>query len=252
MSAPLGFARAVVFDLDGTLVDSLDDIVGHLNAALVDAGVVARTRDEVRGWVGGGAEQLVARAVIDPAVVPDVLARFRTHYRASPHGRTRIYDGLGEALDRLARDGRVFAVLSNKPHDLVVEIADRLLARWRFGAVVGERAGHPRKPDPRVVLAMLGELGVAPERSAFVGDSAIDVATARAAGMPSVAVSWGLRDCETISFPYRRGRRPRRRSRSTEAANPKGSQPLSDARALAAVAPDYTVTTPVELAALFE
>jgi len=198
MSAPLGSIRAIVFDLDGTLVDSLDDITGHLNSALVEAGFPARSRDEVRGWVGHGAGQLVACAVVQADRVPDVLARFRTHYRAAPYGRTHVYAGLELVLDALVGRGHVLGVLSNKPHELVVQIADRLLARWPFVAVAGEREGRPRKPDPNSVLALVDELGVPPSRCAFVGDSEIDVATARAAGMPAVAVTWGLRDAAVL------------------------------------------------------
>jgi phosphoglycolate phosphatase len=209
--------RAIVFDLDGTLVDSLDDITHHLNAALVDAGFAPRSHDEVRGWVGTGAAQLVAHAVGSPDHVADVFARFQTHYRAAPYARTRIYEGLDAALDLLAANGRKLGVLSNKPHALVVEIAGHLLARWSFGVIAGERPGRPRKPDPEAVLAVLHELGVSPDRCAFVGDSEVDIATARAAGMPGVAVTWGLRD----------------------------------APALRSAGPDYLVATPAELARLF-
>jgi phosphoglycolate phosphatase len=209
--------RAIVFDLDGTLVDSLDDIAGHLNTALVESGFPARTRDEIRGWVGHGAGYLVARAVGDADHASAVLARYRDHYRASPFGRTHVFAGLDVALDALAGRGRVLGVLSNKPHELVVKIAEHLLARWPFGAVVGEQPGRARKPDPDAVLALAQELGVPPDRCAYVGDSEVDVATARNAGMTGVAVTWGLRD----------------------------------ASALVLAKPDYLVSTPAELAQLF-
>ena len=208
--------RAIVFDLDGTLVDSLPDIAGHLNAALVEAGYPARTLDEIKGWVGVGAAAVVAGAVPDATRVDEVLAKFRAHYRASPYGRTRVFAGLDTALDQLA-GGRVLGILSNKPHELVVRIADHLLARWPFAAVIGERAGRPKKPDPAALLGIADELGVAPDRCVLVGDSEIDVATARAAGMPGIAVTWGLRDAE----------------------------------ALASARPDYTVSTPEQLVQLF-
>jgi phosphoglycolate phosphatase len=143
-----------------------------------------------------------------------VLARFRAHYRAAPYGRTSIYAGLHEVLDGMSQQ---LAILSNKPHDLVVAIAEALLARWPFREIVGERAGTPRKPDPTSLLAIARALDVAPASCVMVGDSEIDIATARAAGMPCVAVSWGLVDADV----------------------------------LAAAAPDHLVSTPEALAALF-
>lgn len=217
MAGPLAAVRAVVFDLDGTLVDSLPDIAGHLNTALAEAGLPTRTLDEVRGWVGRGADWMVGRAVADPARVPDVIARYRAHYTASPFGRTGVFPGLGDALDALVASGRALGVLSNKPHVQVVPIVDALLARWRFDVIAGERPGVPRKPDPAALVGVLDALGVARDAAVLVGDSEVDVATARAAGVPSVAVTWGLRD----------------------------------PAALAAVAPDHTVETPAQLAALF-
>jgi phosphoglycolate phosphatase len=216
-SPPLGHVRAIVFDLDGTLVDSLDDIAGHLNAALGEIGLGPYARDEVRRWVGHGVRDLIAHAVGAPDRVGGVIDRFRALYRAAPYGRTSLYAGLDATLDAITARGRVLGVLSNKPHDLAVAIADALLARWPFGAIAGERPGRPLKPDPDAALCMADELGVPPERCVVVGDSEVDVATARGAGMASVAVTWGLRDADV----------------------------------LVGAAPDYLVSTPAELTALF-
>ncbi len=186
--------QAVIFDLDGTLVDSLDDIAAALGGALGDAGLAQPPIELVRGWIGDGAHSLVRRAVDGRADVDAVLASFRERYRAQPIVRTRLYDGMAAALDVLAAPGRSFAVLSNKPHDLTRTIADRLLGAWPFAAVFGQRPGLPLKPDPTVALIAAGELGVPPARCAFVGDSGIDVETGAAAGMRTIAVSWGFRD----------------------------------------------------------
>lgn len=185
-------ARAVVFDLDGTLVDSLDDIASALVAALADHGLPAPARADVRDWIGGGARSLVAHAA-PAARVDAVLARFGVHYAAAPVVHTRLYDGIAPVLDRLAARGDRLAVLSNKPHALVVEICERLVARWPFAAILGARDGAPLKPDPAVALELARTLGVAPGACWFVGDSAIDIATARAAGMIAVGVTWGFR-----------------------------------------------------------
>jgi phosphoglycolate phosphatase len=186
--------KAVIFDLDGTLVDSLEDIASALGGALTDAGLARPPIELVRGWIGDGAHSLVRRAVDGRADVDAVLASFRERYRAKPIVHTRLYAGVAAALDELAAPGRSFAVLSNKPHELTKAIADQLLGAWPFAAVFGHRAGMPLKPDPTPALVAADELGVPPARCAFVGDSAIDIETARAAGMRAIAVSWGFRD----------------------------------------------------------
>jgi phosphoglycolate phosphatase len=184
----------VIFDLDGTLVDSLDDIAGALGRAMTDAGLPAPGRDAVRGWIGGGARNLVAQALSPDGAdrVDEVLAGFRRHYDAAPVAHTRLFDGIAGALDHLA--GRVtLAILSNKPHELTVAIAHALLGRWPFAAVVGARAGVAHKPDPASALALSRALDIAPADCAFVGDAGTDVATARAAGMRPIGVTWGFR-----------------------------------------------------------
>lgn len=216
MSAPLAATRAALFDLDGTLVDSLGDIRQHLNDALADAGLPTHAPDVVARWVGHGAEQLVACAVPNAELVPDVLARFRARYRARPVIDTRVFPRLDAALDVIAAD-RVLAVLSNKPHDLTVTITRATASRWPWAAIVGQQPDVPRKPDPTAALAILTSLDCDACDAVMIGDSEIDVATARAAGMYAVAVSWGLRHVDA----------------------------LRDAR------PDHLVHTPEELAALF-
>ncbi len=207
--------RALVFDLDGTLVDSLPDIMTHLNDALVDHGLAARSRDEIGEWVGYGAEQLVTRAVPDVALVAPVLATFRARYRSRPVIATRVYDGLDQVLDRVGTRYRL-AVLSNKPHDLTRDVAGALLGRWPFAVIAGQRPDRPHKPDPQALRDVAAELGIDISACVLVGDSEVDVSTARAAGVPSIGVSWGLRPLAVL----------------TEAA------------------PDYLVHTPAELGAL--
>ncbi|HVK88807.1 MAG TPA: HAD-IA family hydrolase [Kofleriaceae bacterium] len=185
-------ARALIFDLDGTLVDSLEDIALHLNAMLVARGLAPRSRTEIAEWVGYGAEQLVVRAMPHPEQVAEALAELRAYYRARPVVHTRVYAGLASVLDAIAA-GRKLAVLSNKPHDLTVAVVDALLARWPFAVVAGQRAGRPHKPDPAALLDVAAELAIEPSACVMIGDSEVDVATARAAGVPSIAVSWGLR-----------------------------------------------------------
>jgi phosphoglycolate phosphatase len=212
----LASARGLVFDLDGTLVDSLDDIMLHLNAALSEKGLQSWSRDEVGEWVGYGAENLVIRAVPHPEMVADTLARFRELYRAQPVLHTCIYPELASALNRITV-GRKLAVLSNKPHELTVRVCEQLLGAWPFAVIAGQRSGKPHKPDPAALLDVCAELALAPSECVMIGDSEVDVATGRAAGVPSVAVSWGLRARSIIE----------------------------------AAGPDYIVHSPGELAALF-
>ena len=189
----LASARALVFDLDGTLVDSLDDIMLHLNSALAEKGLQGWSRAEVGEWVGYGAEHLVIRAVPHPEMVADTLARFREHYRARPVVYTHVYPDLPRVLDRIA-PGRKLAVLSNKPHELTVRVCEQLLDTWPFAVIAGQRSGKPHKPDPAALLDVCSELAIEPRDCVMIGDSEVDVATGRAAGVPTVAVSWGLRE----------------------------------------------------------
>ncbi|HEY1556703.1 MAG TPA: HAD-IA family hydrolase [Kofleriaceae bacterium] len=189
--------RALVFDLDGTLVDSLDDIALHLNAALADHDLPPRTRAEISEWVGRGSAHLVARAVPDRRFGDAVLASYRAHYHARPVVHVRLYPGIAGALDALAPRYSL-AILSNKPEAEVVAIAAALLARWPFALVAGERPDVPRKPDPASIARVLAALATSPAETALVGDSEVDLATARAAGLTSIAVTWGFRSEATL------------------------------------------------------
>jgi phosphoglycolate phosphatase len=182
-------ARIAVFDLDGTLVDSVDDLHASVNHALGAVGLPPRTRDEVRGFVGEGARLLLARAV-DPhaELVEPALAAWRAHYREHCLDRTRPFPGI-EAL--LAGARCPLAVLTNKPGEMSRRILAGLGLLPRFAAVVGGDEA-PRKPDPAGLLGIVARLGAAPGDAVMIGDSRHDAATALAAGVPFVAVTWGL------------------------------------------------------------
>jgi phosphoglycolate phosphatase len=187
--------RAVLFDLDGTLVDSLGDIATAMNHALAHHGLPTHPQQDYRRFVGEGVLQLVRRAA--PAgredLHPQVLATYHAYYDDHLFDRTLPYPGVPEVLAALAGDGVRLGVLSNKSDDFVKRLVARLLPGVSFAAVYGERAGVPRKPDPTAALALAEELGVPPGECAFVGDTPIDMDTARAAGMYSVGVTWGFR-----------------------------------------------------------
>lgn len=189
-------ARLAIFDLDGTLVDSLDDLHASVNHALRSLGLPLRTREEVRGYVGEGARLLLARSIAPHAHrLDEALALWRPHYEAHGLDRTRPYPGIPEVL---AGAGRLLAVHTNKPGGMARKILDGLGLLSRFVAVLGGDEA-PRKPDPAGVLSLMARVGAAPADTVFVGDSRVDVATARAAGVPLVAVTWGLATREELA-----------------------------------------------------
>lgn len=185
---------AILFDLDGTLLDTLGDLHASTNAVLRSFGYPARTVEEVRCFVGNGARRLIEQAV--PAGqrhrVDEVLAAFQTYYAAHCDILTRPYPGIPALLADL--EGKYpLAVVSNKPDRAVKELAKiyfpTLYAR-------GESADCPRKPAPDMVRAAMEALGA--ERCVYVGDSEVDVLTAKNAGVPCLSVTWGFRDVETL------------------------------------------------------
>lgn len=183
--------RAVIFDLDGTLADTLREIAVAMNQALTALGLPPHPVDAYRGFVGEGVGVLTARvlgpdhAARAPELVTAYVAAYERILLDSPP-----YPGVPELLDALTIP---VAVVSNKPDAPTQRIVAHTFARWRFGAVLGARPELPRKPDAAMALEAARRLGVAPGECSFVGDTRIDVQTARAAGMRAVGVSWGFR-----------------------------------------------------------
>ena len=186
---------AVIFDLDGTLVDTLDDLTVAVNQALDLAALPHRRRDEIRRFVGDGARELVKRAIGDAAVDAEpLLAAFHRHYAAHLLDRTAPFPGVLPLLAELARRGTAMAVLSNKPDEATRRIVAALLPDVPFVAVQGERPDRPRKPDPATALELAATLGRPAAACLLVGDSTHDLETAHRAGMGAVAVAWGFRE----------------------------------------------------------
>jgi phosphoglycolate phosphatase len=182
-------SRLAVFDLDGTLVDSVDDLAASVNHALGALGLPLRTREEIRGFVGEGARRLLERAVAPhDEALERALALWRDHYEEHLLDRTRLYPAIPPALDGAAR---LLAVHTNKPGAAARKILAGLGVLPRLAAVVGGDEA-PRKPDPAGTRAIMDRVGASPAETVFVGDSAVDAATARAAGVAFVAVTWGL------------------------------------------------------------
>lgn len=188
--------QTAVFDLDGTLLDTLEDLWRATNMALETHSLPPRTRDEVRMFVGNGVEMLIRRAVphgTDEETTLAVLADFKTAYAAICEDHTKPYDGIMEMLTALRERGIRVAVVSNK-----FDAATKKLCEKYFGDLVevaiGERAGVRKKPAPDTVYEALKELGVTLDSAVYIGDSDVDIQTARNCGMPCISVTWGLRD----------------------------------------------------------
>lgn len=194
--------KAVIFDLDGTLVDSVADIANAANSALRERGFAGRGVDEYRLFIGGGAEEMIRKAL--PREAPDgevraCLGGFMDFYRENFAVHTKLYDGMAELLGSLCERGFKLAVLSNKPQEMTSKIARSFLSDWRFLEVVGHSGETPRKPDPSGALEVCGRLSVSPDETALVGDSAVDMKTAVAAGMLPVGALWGFRGREELA-----------------------------------------------------
>ena len=187
---------AILFDLDGTLLNTLEDLTDATNAALNHFGCPERTMEEVRSFVGNGAERLIRLALPgqedDPAV-SEVLCWYKDYYAAHSQIKTRPYDGVLEALQAV-KEAFPVAVVSNKPDG-----ATKLLCKQYFGDVyaLGESSRCPRKPAPDMVHQAMAAIGA--EKCIYVGDSEVDVLTAKNAGVPCISVLWGFRDREEIA-----------------------------------------------------
>lgn len=189
--------RAVLFDLDGTLLDSLADLSDSMNAVLKKLGFPVHEPDAYRYFVGDGMEILCRRSLPenhrDPTTVAACLAGMKDEYGRRWHDKTRPYPGIDPLLDRLGSRGIKTAVLSNKPDDFTRLTVEHLFPKRRFDAVFGERPGIARKPDPAAALEIARSLGVGPAEVVYLGDTAIDMKTAAAAGMYPVGALWGFR-----------------------------------------------------------
>ncbi len=187
--------KLAIFDLDGTILNTLEDLTCSLNAALACSALPPRSRDEVRLFAGNGIRKLVERGV--PSGTPDavterVFADFVAHYRLHCADHTKPYAGIEELLAALREQGCMLAVVSNKADFAVQTLCEKYFPNT-FDAVAGERAGVRKKPAPDTVNAVLARLGASREEAVYIGDSEVDIETAKHAEMDCISVDWGFR-----------------------------------------------------------
>jgi len=187
--------KAILFDLDGTLVDSVRDLRDAVNVLLAEEGLRQINLGETKSMIGDGAAKLVERAVSatggDLSRLPALVARFLQIYEANASHHTESYPGVVETLAGLRRLGIPLAVVTNKPYAATIDILESLGLRTYFDVIIGGDTLPERKPHPAPIIAALSRLGVAPEAALMVGDNYHDVQAARAAGVRAVAVTYG-------------------------------------------------------------
>jgi phosphoglycolate phosphatase len=194
--------RATIFDLDGTLLDTLDDIANAANHVLAVRGFPTHPIPDYRAFIGDGVVKLLSRVLPeehrDEATVQACVRAYVREYERTWNVQTKPYAGVPEMLDGLVGRGLKLAVLSNKPDHFTQQCVRELLAKWAFDAVLGASDEFPRKPAPASAIETARRLGVPPAECLYVGDSGVDMQTARAAHMCPVGVLWGFRGKEEL------------------------------------------------------
>jgi len=194
--------KGIIFDLDGTLLNTLDDIGSCANHVLKKRGFPIHETSEYRYFIGDGALMLMQRALPEKNRNPDMVAacvkEFKEIYQKNGDSRTVLYPGIPELLNELTVKKTKKAILSNKPHELTVRSVENLLTKWSFDLVFGQRDHAPRKPDPAGALEIAAHLDILPSEFLYLGDSSVDMKTALSAGMFPVGALWGYREEEEL------------------------------------------------------
>jgi phosphoglycolate phosphatase len=199
-------APTIVFDLDGTLIDTALDLVDTLNVVFAREGLPPVAYETARNLIGGGARAMIARGieaegrVLDPPKLEQMFDDFIAYYSAHVADRSRPFPGLVDALDALASGGYRFAVCTNKLERLSVLLLEKLNLADRFEAICGQDTFGIQKPDPEILRRTIAAAGGNPLRAVMIGDSLTDIRTARAAGVPVVAVDFGYSERPVSEF----------------------------------------------------
>lgn len=195
---PLGDrgVKAIIFDLDGTLLDSVADIAVANNRGLESMGLPTHPVEKYIEFIGNGARRLVQLSLPskwqnNAEKIDEFLAKYKATYKANLVDKSRLFDGIPELLTFLNKNEIPIAINTNKPHDQTMLIVEKLMKNFRFEAIMGQQDGFPRKPDPAGALSIAENLGLNPENVLYVGDSDVDVQTALNAEMQLAGVEWG-------------------------------------------------------------
>lgn len=191
--------KAVIFDLDGTLLDTLEDLTDAVNAALEEYGLPVRSIEEVRNFVGNGIRTLMIRAVGEEThpKFEEIFAFFQTYYKEHTNCKTCPYEGVLEVLELLKERGIKMAIVSNKVDTAVKSLNEAYFSEY-IDIAIGEREGIRRKPAPDSLNEVLSILGINKDEAIYVGDSDVDIKTAKNADVSCISVSWGFRDAKFL------------------------------------------------------
>lgn len=193
--------KGIIFDLDGTLLDTIEDISDSVNMALMEFGFPTHTYEEYKLKLGNGFRDLIEKSVPDGSdkdTIDKVLDLFTKYYKDNFKNKTKQYNGIIELLEVLNRKGYKLAINSNKRDDYTNSLSSKIFSQIPFIAVFGERRGIPKKPDPTSTLEIVGLMGLTNREVIFIGDSNTDILTANNAKVDSIGVTWGFRTYEEL------------------------------------------------------
>ena len=188
--------KTIIFDLDGTLLNTLEDLKDSTNFAMKEFGYKERTIDEVKNFVGNGVRKLIERAS-NSTNIENCLECFKKHYSENMYNKTAPYEGIIEILEQLRKDGIKIGVVSNKFDSAVKELCNKYF-KGLVDSAIGQMDNIPQKPDPRGVFKAMKELSANEDSTIYVGDSDVDVQTAKNANLSCIGVLWGFRDKENL------------------------------------------------------
>jgi phosphoglycolate phosphatase len=189
--------KTIIFDLDGTLIDSLQNISICANKVLKELHYPTHKMEDFKYFIGDGAKELMRRCLpqdLNNQQIEEALELFKQYYSHNIHSDTKVFDGIYDILEEFTQKGYSLNILSNKPHEFTIQYYEKLFAKYNFDEVYGQKDNTPKKPDPTTALNIAKKLKKAPKEIFFVGDTSTDMQTAKNSAMIAIGVLWGIRD----------------------------------------------------------